>query len=148
MIAIIKVGDNIYENIEGKVLQPTQFDQEGNPTAFQETFNPVLPKDLTGLKQAYIDTILWLGNKRVKEELMKRDWLDYGDVLESAMDTNDPDNAEAVAIQNWYKAYYTEIDNIIATIQGKQKIDTLLQLDLKALEEQAFQNAIQVAPLP
>ncbi len=148
MIAIIKVGDNIYENIEEKVLEPTQFDQEGNPTAFQEVLNPVLPQDLTGLKQAFIDTTLWLGNKRVKEELAKRDWLDYGDVLESALDTNDPDNAEAKAIQAWYKAYYTEIDNVIAIINGKQKIDTLLALDLKALEEQAFQNAIQVAPLP
>ena len=148
MIKIIKVGENIYENIEEKVLEPTQFDQEGNPTAFQEVPNPLLPQDLQSLKQAFVDTILWLGNKRVKEELTKRDWLDYGDVLESAMDTNDPDNAEAKQIQNWYKAYYTEIDKIVQTINGKQRIDTLLQLDLKALEKQAFQNAIQVAPLP
>ena len=100
------------------------------------------------VKQELIKSILSLQNKRVQNELQSRNWLDYGDVLESALDTNDPDNAEAKAIQAWYKAYYTEIDKVIATINGKRSIDTLLALDLNQLEEQAFQNAVATNPLP
>ena len=99
-------------------------------------------------KQELQKQILELQNKRVQNELQSRNWLDYGDVLESALDTNDPDNAEAKAIQAWYKAYYTEIDKVIATINGKRSIDTLLALDLNQLEEQAFQNAVATNPLP
>jgi len=138
MLRIVKLGDLIYENIEENII-----DEQGN-----QVLNPVLPQDLAGLKQAFVDTLLWLQNKRIKDVLSQYDYLDMGDLLDTANNSNDPDNAEAVAILNWYRAYYTEIDNQVSVIQGKQKIDTLLQLDLKVMEEQAFQNAVSSNPLP
>jgi len=107
-----------------------------------------IPTDINELKQTFLDTLLWLQNKRVRDVLSQYDYLDMGDLLDTANNPSDPDNAEATAILNWYRAYYTEIDSQVSVIQGKQKIDTLLQLDLKAMEEQAFQNAVSSNPLP
>ncbi len=120
-----------------------------DPQARDEFGNLVYPdlQDPVKLRQGLIDALLILQNKRVREVLAKYDYLDMGDLLDTANNTQDPDNAEAVAILNWYRAYYTEIDNQITVIQNTPDAD-LINVDVKALEGQAYNTAINNAPLP
>lgn len=56
---------------------------------------------------------------------------------------------EAQAILNWYQAYddaiWNWLDNELTNISD---LNQLLQLDLKAVEQQIFDQSIQTAPLP
>lgn len=58
-------------------------------------------------------------------------------------------DTEAQAILNWYQAYddtiWNYIDNDLPNITV---LDDLLTLEIKAVEEQIFQNSIQISPLP
>jgi len=69
MIRILKIGEVIYENFEEKTYVAVDFDEEGNPTKFQEVWT--IPTDLEALKSVAIDTIKWLANV----ELRKTDWV-------------------------------------------------------------------------
>ena len=58
-------------------------------------------------------------------------------------------DAEAQALLDWYSAYddaiWQYIDN---DLQAITTLDELLALDLKAVEQQIFDQSIQTAPLP
>ncbi|RUM27734.1 MAG: hypothetical protein DSY42_09550 [Aquifex sp.] len=134
MITVV-INGSLYENID---LQ-----------AVDELGNPIYPElqDVNTLKRGLVDALLWLQNERVKKILRDYDYLDMGDLLDTANNTQDPDNQEAVAILNWYREYYTQIDNQISAIQNTPDSE-LLNVDVKALEKEAFNNALTVSPLP
>ena len=134
MITVV-INNELHENID---INAT--DEYGN-LLYPDLQDPVK------LRQGLIKALIWLQNQRVKNVLTQYDYLDIGDLLDTANNTNDPDNAEATAILNWYREYYTQIDNQIATIQNALDAD-LPNIDVKALERQAYDSAVSVAPLP
>ncbi len=120
-----------------------------DPNATDEFGNLLFPqlKDPNVLRQGLIDALLMLQNDRIRKILDKYDYLDMGDLLDTKNNPNDPDNAEATAIYDWYVAYYVEIDNAVSTIKNTPD-DQLLNVDVEELEKQAFNNAISIKPLP
>jgi len=87
MIRIIKLGDLIYENIE-----PYYLDENGKQI-WQ------IPNDVNKLKQAFIDTVKWQANMKLKET----DWV-VVKCMELNLDpaTEYPDEvAQRRAIRNW-----------------------------------------------
>ncbi len=120
-----------------------------DPNATDEFGNLLFPqlKDPNVLRQGLVDAILMLQNDRVKQVLKDYDYLDMGDLLDTKNNPNDPDNAEATAIYDWYVAYFSEIDNTITMIQSTPD-DQLLSIDVEELEKQAFNNAVSIKPLP
>jgi len=135
MIKFLKVGDNFYQNIE-----PNMVDENGN-----EIWN--IPNDPTQLKSAIADTLVWLAKQKLNNVLDKYAYNGLADVQFYANQTT-PD-PEAQAILNWYQAYddgiWNYIDNELPNITV---LDDLLALDIKAVEEQIFQNSIATSPLP
>lgn len=134
MITVV-INNELHENID---INAT--DEYGN-LLYPDLQDPVK------LRQGLMKALIWLQNQRVKNVLTQYDYLDIGDLLDTASNTNDPDNTEATAILNWYREYYTQIDNQIATIQSALDTD-LPNIDVKALERQAYDSAVSVAPLP
>lgn len=58
-------------------------------------------------------------------------------------------DTEAKALLGWYQAYDDGIWNWIDnTLPNYQTLDELLNLDLKAIEEEIFNQSIQASPLP
>ena len=143
MIRIIKLGEVIYENIEPVVQEVVDFDEEGNPTQFQEIW--VVPNDVTELSKAMADTLVWLAGQRLKGILNKYSYYSLADVQFYANQNDE----EAQAILSWYQAYddaiWNWIDNEVSNITD---LDNLLNLDMKAIEQQIFDQAIQIKPLP
>jgi hypothetical protein len=133
MIKIIKLGNLIYENIEAKTI-----DENGN-----EVWN--VPNDIAQLKNALSDTLAWLEKQRLQEVLDKYQYNGLADV-QFYVSQND---TEAQDILNWYRVYddliWQYINNDLPAIAT---LDELLQLDMKAIEEQIFDQSTQDAPLP
>ncbi len=134
MITVV-INNELHENIDVNAT-----DEYGNPI-YPELQDPVK------LRQGLISALIWLQNQRVRKVLTRYDYLDIGDLLDTANDANDPDSAEATAILSWYREYYTQIDNQTAVIQNTLDAD-LPNIDVKALEKQAYDSAVSVAPLP
>ena len=135
MIRIIKLGNLIYENIEPKTI-----DENGN-----EIWN--VPNTVPELQTALSDTLVWLEKERVNNILDQYQYNGLADVQFYANQAT-PDT-EAQAILNWYQAYDDAIWNYIDNdLQNITNLDDLLALDIKAVEEQIFQNSIQTASLP
>ena len=143
MIRIIKLGEVIYENIEPVVQEVVDFDEEGNPTQFQEIW--VVPNDVTELSKAMADTLVWLAGQRLKGILNKYSYYSLADVQFYANQNDE----EALQLLDWYQAYddaiWNWIDNEVSNITD---LDNLLNLDMKAIEQQIFDQAIQIKPLP
>ena len=143
MIRIIKLGELVYENIEPVVQEAVAFDEEGNPTQFQERW--VVPNDVAELSKAIADTLVWLAGQRLKDILNKYSYYSLGDVQFYASQND----TEAQALLDWYKAYddliWSWIDN---DLPNYQTVEELLQIDLKALEEDLFNQSVQTSPLP
>ena len=143
MIRVIKLGELVYENIEPVVQEAVAFDEEGNPTQFQERW--VVPNDVAELSKAIADTLVWLAGQRLKDILNKYSYYSFGDVQFYASQND----TEAQALLDWYKAYddliWSWIDN---DLPNYQTVEELLQIDLKALEEDLFNQSVQTSPLP
>jgi len=143
MVRIIKLGELVYENIEPVVQEAVAFDEEGNPTQFQERW--VVPNDVAELSKAIADTLVWLAGQRLKDILNKYSYYSLGDVQFYASQND----TEAQALLDWYKAYddliWSWIDN---DLPNYQTVEELLQIDLKALEEDLFNQSVQTSPLP
>ena len=110
MIRIIKLGNLIYENIEPKTI-----DENGN-----EIWN--IPNDLDQLKQAYIDTVKWQANQKLKEtdwvvvkctELGKDPSQEYPEVIEQRQ-----------AIRDWCNQKEEEINSA-------SSVEELLEMNIK-----------------
>ncbi len=141
MIKLIKLGNYIYENIEPKYI-----DENGN-----EIWN--VPNDFNQLTQAFVDTLVWLAKQRVHRVLEEYGYYSLGDVQFYASQND----VEAKAILGWYQAYDTAIWDYIAQnfdpiINGTQQatVGQLLQnySDLRAVEEEIFNQSVQTSPLP
>lgn len=153
MVRIIKLGDLIYENIEPTVIEPIEFDANGEPIKFQEAPNPILPQEPVKLSQSMSETLVWLAKQRLQKVLDEYGYYSLGDI-QFYVSQND---AEAQTILNWYQTYDTAIWDYIAQnfdpiINGTQQatVDQLLQSysDLKAIEEDIFNQSLQASPLP
>ncbi len=133
MVKIIKLGNLIYENIEPKII-----DENGN-----ENWN--IPNDLIQLKTALSDTLTWLEKQRLNQILDKYSYNGLADVQFYASQND----TEAQSILAWYQAYddliWQYIDNDLAAFTN---IDELLQIDMKNIEEQIYEQSIQTSPLP
>ncbi len=133
MIKLIKLGNLIYENIEAKYT-----DENGN-----EIWN--VPSDITQLKEAFSDTLVWLGKQRLQNILDQYSYNGLADVQFYAAQNDQ----EAQALLSWYQAYdsliWSYIDN---DLQAFTSIDELLAVDMKNIEEQIYQQSIEQSPLP
>ncbi len=69
MLALIKIGDFIYENIPTVVSVPTKFDENGMPVAFEEKPNPLIPNNAEKLKRILRDTTSWFTDRYIKSQL-------------------------------------------------------------------------------
>ena len=69
MIALIKIGNSIYENVSAVVSIPTKFDDNGMPVAFEEKPNSLIPNDLEALRHAFKDTISWFTDRYIQSQL-------------------------------------------------------------------------------
>ncbi len=134
MIRIIKLGNLIYENIEVKKIDP-----ETNT----EIWN--IPNDLTELKTALTDTLAWLEKRRLEEVLDRYQYNGLADVQFYAGQSD----TEAQSILSWYSEYdnliWSYIDNDLAAFTT---VDELLQIDMKNIEQQIYEQSIKTAPLP
>ena len=82
MIALIKIGDSIYENIPTVVSVPTKFDKDGTPIDFEEKPNPLVPNG-EELKRALKDTISWFTDRYIQSQLNNIDE-DLADITSEA----------------------------------------------------------------
>lgn len=133
MIRIIKLGNLIYENIEAKTI-----DENGN-----EVWN--VPNDPVQLKNTLADTLAWLSKQRVNNIL---DSYQYNGLADVQFYTNQNDT-EAQGILSWYAEYdnliWQYIDNDLAAFTT---VDELLQIDMKNIEQQIYEQSITTSPLP
>ncbi len=135
MITIIKLGNLIYENIEAKTI-----DEEGN-----ETWN--VPNDPVQLRNALSDTLTWLAKQRLERILDEYSYNGLADVQFYANQAT-PDQ-EAQSILNWYSEYDTQIWSYIDNdLQSITNIEELLQIDMKNIEQQIYEQSIATSPLP
>ncbi len=148
MIRIAKLGELIYENFEPVVQEAVAFDEQGNPTQFQE--RSLLPTTKAELIQVVTDTLKYLQKQRLQKVLDQYGYNSLGDVQLYASQND----TEAQAILNWYtnansNGYDDLIWNYIDSLPNKTKTEILNDLqDLMAVEEQLFQQAVQNNPLP
>ena len=148
MVRVVKLGDLIYENLEPVIQEPVAFDEQGNPTQFQE--RSLLPTTKAELIQVVTDTILFLEKQRLQKVLSQYGYNSLGDVQLYASQND----AEAQAILSFYtnsngNGYDDLIWNYIDSLPNKTKADILNDLqDLIAVEESIFQQAVANNPLP
>ncbi len=69
MIALIKIGNSIYENVPATVAVPMKFNENGMPVAFKEKPNPLIPNDPEKLKHVFKDTISWFTDRYIQSQL-------------------------------------------------------------------------------
>ena len=133
MIRVIKLKDLVYENIEAKYI-----DENGN-----EIWN--IPSTVSELQKAYSDTLIYLSKQRLNQILEKFSYNGLADVQFYASQNDE----EALQLLDWYQAYddaiWNWIDNEVSNITD---LNNLLNLDMKAIEQQIFDQAIQIKPLP
>ena len=148
MLKIVKLGNLIYEGFEEVVQEAVAFDENGEPTQFQE--KNLLPSTKAELIQIAIDTLKYLQKQRLQNLLESYGYNSLGDVQIYASQ-NDP---EAQAILGWYtntngNGYDDLVWAYIDGLANKTKADILNDLqDLMSVEEQIFQQSIQNNPLP
>lgn len=138
MLTWIKLGNRVFRNIEAKYI-----DENGN-----EIWN--VPNTVPELQKAFSDTLVWLEKRRLNEIL---DQYGYNSLADVQFYANQND-AEAVAILNFYSntnanGYDDLIWNWINnTLPTYTTLEQLLSLDMQAVEEQIYQQAITNNPLP
>ena len=89
--------------------------------------------------------LLRLQKERFQKVLEESGYNSLGDIQLYASQND----TEAKAILNWYLAYDDGIWNWIDnTLPNYQTLDELLNLDLKAIEEDIFNQSVQKASLP
>jgi len=140
MIRILKLGDTIYENFEPKQLIPI-FDEKGNVIDYQEVW--AIPTDINTLKQAVIDTLIWLTKRRINETLQKYHYYSIGDVLIYARE------GEAQKLLDWYREYDTKVWQWIENFNqnfNPSSLDEMLAIDLKQVEENIFKETETLLP--
>ena len=119
-------------------FEPFEVDEEGN-----QIWN--IPQDVSQLKQMIADTLIWLEKQRLSQIC---DQYGYNGLADITYYANQNDT-EAQALLSWYQTYDDAIWNWIdIQLPNHTTLDSLLSLDMQAVEEQIFQQATQEAPLP
>ncbi len=145
MIKILKIGNTIYENFNIKTSVPTAFDENGNPTQFEE--KAILNLTLDELKEVVKDTLLWLQKQRLNNVLSAYSYNSFSDVMLYANKQNDPSQQEAKAILSWYLDYDSKIwDYIQNEIPKFTDLDSLYSIDIKAVEEDLYDRTKTALP--
>jgi len=127
------------ENFEGlkKIIRRLQEEDKkyGVNNAYNvSNFSELIKKDL-----------LTLEKQRLNRILDQYGYINLGDVQYYASQNDQ----EAQALLGWYQAYDDGIWNWIDnTLPNYQTLDELLNLDLKAIEEDIFNQSVQKASLP
>jgi len=144
MIKILKIDQNtILENFEPVIQEPVEFDQDGNPTKFQERW--IIPQDVNQLKAMIKDTLTWLEKQKIQQICDKYGYNGLSDIQFYA----NQNDTEAQQLLDWYQTYDDLIWNWIDNELPKYTtIDELLALDMKQIEKDLFNQSIQQSPLP
>ena len=124
---ILKVGHNVLVDFKPKRLIPTSYDEQGNPTEFQEVY----VFDPTKLKDYVKDTVIWLAKETIQKKLSEEGFYSIGDVL-VYKDRNDQD---AIQLYEWYISFDTAVWDWIENTLPKLSEEELLEIDLKSLVE-------------
>lgn len=124
---ILKVGHNVLVDFKPKRLIPTSYDEQGNPTEFQEVY----VFDPTKLKDYVKDTVIWLAKEKIQKKLSEEGFYSIGDVL-VYKDRNDQD---AIQLYEWYISFDTAVWDWIENTLPKLSEEELLEIDLKSLVE-------------
>ena len=97
------------------------------------------------IKEQKQKEILSLEKGRVRKILDSYGYISLADIQFYASQNDE----EAQAILNWYQTYddliWSYIDNDLSAFTN---LDELLAVDMKNIEEQIYQQSIQIAPLP
>lgn len=123
MIKLLKVGDTVYENYNLITLIPTEFDEEGNPTRFEEVYTI----DLQNLREYIKDTVLWYTKVLIERKLNQKHYHSLGDVL-IYKERNDE---EAVELYNWYLNFENLVWNWLENEFPNISDNELLNIDIK-----------------
>lgn len=123
MIKLLKIGNAIYENYELITLKPTEFDENGNPTKFEEVYTI----DLQNLREYIKDTVLWYAKILIERTLNQKHYHSLGDVL-IYKENNDE---EAVKLYNWYLNFENLVWNWLENEFPNISDDELLNIDIK-----------------
>ncbi len=124
---ILKVGHNVLVDFEPKRLIPTSYDEQGNPTEFQEVY----VFDPTKLKDYVKDTVIWLAKEQINKKLSEKGFYSIGDVL-AHKNKNDQD---AIQLYEWYISFDTAVWDWIENTLPELSEEELLETDLKSLVE-------------
>jgi len=142
MYKVLKLGEEIFMNVEDPLQEMVGLDENGEPILGERK---LLPDTKNELIQIATDTLLFLQRQRLQSILGQYGYNSLGDVNLYASQND----TEAQALTSWYSAYDTEIWRYIDSLNAKTKSQILADLqDMTSVEEQAFQNAVQTAPLP
>ena len=111
-----------------------------------EVYTPPLPT-LQEAQTRKQKELLALQKQRIQNTLDQYGYLSLGDI-QFYTNQATPDQ-EAVALLNWYSAYddliWQYIDNDLAAFTS---VDELLQIDMKNIEQQIYEQSITTSPLP
>ena len=144
-VKIFRIGEEtpIYSGIVENLMQ------------LKNTFDFVRKKDKeSGIESNYkienitkliTDDLISFQRERLKNIMIQYGYNGLSDIQFYASQNDQ----EAKAILNWYQAYddaiWNWLDNELTNISD---LNQLLQLDLKAVEQQIFENSIKTSPLP
>ena len=138
MIALIKIGNSIYENVPATVAVPVKFNENGMPVAFKEKPNPLIPNDSEELKQAFKDTISWFTDRYIQSQL----------------NSIDEDLPDLISEKSWLEGVFAsqgispeQVRNeTVLVILGKKTIDqAITDLSIPENLKSDFERAVEIA---
>jgi len=140
---LLKINDMIYENFELKTLVPVEFNENGNPTKFEERWIDPRLEDENFFKNCLQDTLIWLEFQRLQKVLDQYGYKDLGDV--QYWHSQDPKDEEPAGLLTWYKAYDDAIWNEIDNLKNKT-YEQLKEYDPVAVEQKIFNQTKDKLP--
>jgi hypothetical protein len=140
---LLKVGDKILKFPKATELVPIEFNEQGEPTKFEEKLLPSLPQTEDGFRKAIQETLVWLEFQRIKQVLDQYGYKDFGDV--QYWHSQDPNDEEPAKLLEWYKAYDDLIWSGIDSLSGKT-FEELQNYDPVEVERQIFERTKEKLP--
>jgi len=111
---------------------------------YNATTNTVEP-DFIKIKECLSEKLLSLQKERLRRILDQYGYIDLADVQLYASQND----TEAQALLSWYQGYDDRIWNWIDnTLTSLKTLDEIIQIDIKSVEEEIFNQSMQASPLP
>ena len=134
MIRVIKVGEQIFENIEPKTLKPVKFDEQGDPIQFEEQWTiPELANEAKA-RECFIDTLNWLTDRYFYAEAKARGgYLNMGEIEHDAAQGD----SDAQFLRQLYDAVWAKEEELEAEL-SQMTLQQLLELDLESFSRSAY----------